>query len=148
MKELGQRAAKKTARRKRARPRSVRRGERTSDKSGFTILELLVVVAIIGIIASIAIPQYANYKSGAADATAKSDLHNMATALEAYYSASGSYAGADLNTLKSFGFRQSSGVDDAIASANQTAYSLSANPSGGTDVWSFDSVTGQITAGS
>jgi type IV pilus assembly protein PilA len=119
-----------------------------SHKGGFTILELLVVSAIIGIVAAIAIPQYASYKGGAADAKAKSDLHNMATAFEAYYSAGNSYAGADLIALKSFGFRQSANVDDMIVTANQTAYSLTANATGGTGVWSYDSLTGQIVSGS
>jgi prepilin-type N-terminal cleavage/methylation domain-containing protein len=118
-----------------------------SDRSGFTILELLVVVAVIGVIAAIAIPQYASYKSGAADAKAKADLHNMATALEAYYTAGGSYAGADLTALKNFGFRQSPNVDDVIGTANQTAFSLTANAIGGTGAWSYDSVTGQIASG-
>jgi type IV pilus assembly protein PilA len=45
----------------------------------------LVVLAIIGILAAIAIPQYANYKQSSLDAQAKSDLNNMATAMEGYF---------------------------------------------------------------
>jgi type IV pilus assembly protein PilA len=119
------------------------------NERGFTLIELLVVVAIIGILAAIAIPQYATYKQQAADSKAKSDLHNMATAMEAYYGSNqNSYSGTNLTGLKLYGFRQSSGVDDAIVTANQTAYSFTANPTGGTSEWSFDSTTGQITSGS
>jgi prepilin-type N-terminal cleavage/methylation domain-containing protein len=118
-------------------------------EQGFTLIELLVVVAIIGILAAIAIPQYATYKQQAADSKAKSDLHNMATAMEAYYGSNGnSYSNTNLTGLKQYGFRQSSAVNDIIPTANQTAYSLTANPTGGTGTWSFDSTTGQITAGS
>jgi len=119
------------------------------NEQGFTLIELLVVVAIIGILAAIAIPQYATYKQQAADSKGKSDLHNMATAMEAYYGSNGnSYSNSTLSSLTSYGFRQSSSVTDSIPTANQTAYSLTANPTGGTGTWSFDSTTGQITAGS
>ncbi len=119
-----------------------------SHKGGFTLIELLVVLAIIGLLAAIAIPQYVAYKGGAADAKAKSDLHNMATALEAYYTSSGTYAGTDLNTLKSFGFRQTPEVNDDVGTPNVTSYTLTATPRGGTSSWTFDSVIGQISAGS
>jgi prepilin-type N-terminal cleavage/methylation domain-containing protein len=116
-------------------------------KQGFTLIELLVVVAIIGILAAIAIPQYATYKQQAADSKAKSDLHNMATAMEAYYgSNNNSYSNANLDTLKSYGFRQSTGVNDSVNSPNSTTYTLSATPTGGTNSWTFDAATGQITA--
>ena len=58
---------------------------------GFSLIELLIVVAVIGIIASIAIPQMVESKVPAYDATAKSDLRNAMTALEMYNITNGTY---------------------------------------------------------
>ena len=56
-----------------------------SDRRGFTIIELLVVVVIIGILAAIAIPKFAMTKDKARMASVKSDLRNTMTAEEAYF---------------------------------------------------------------
>jgi len=52
---------------------------------GFTLIELMIVVAIIGILAAISIPQFLSYQTKAFNSTALSDLRNIATAEEAYY---------------------------------------------------------------
>jgi len=52
---------------------------------GFTLIELMIVVAIIGILAAIAIPQFSVYRSNAFNSTALSDLRTIATAEEAYH---------------------------------------------------------------
>ena len=52
---------------------------------GFTLIELLIVVVIIGILASIAIPKFVNTKEKSYVAQMKSDLHNLATAQEAFF---------------------------------------------------------------
>jgi type IV pilus assembly protein PilA len=51
----------------------------------FTLLELLVVMVIISIIASISIPQFSEYRRRAFDTRALSDLRNVATAEEVYF---------------------------------------------------------------
>jgi len=62
-----------------------------SNRKGFTLIELLIVVVIIGILAAIAIPKFANTKSKAYVTAMKSDLRNLVTAEEAFFSDSSKY---------------------------------------------------------
>ena len=56
------------------------------NRKGFTLIELLIVIVIIGILAAIAIPKFATTKEKAYLVAMKSDLRNLATAQEAYFS--------------------------------------------------------------
>jgi type IV pilus assembly protein PilA len=76
-------------------------------RKGFTLIELLIVVVIIGILAAIAIPKFANTKTKAYTAAMKSDLRNLVTAEEAYFSDSGKYVVYDTMQLR---FKPSTGV--------------------------------------
>jgi type IV pilus assembly protein PilA len=76
-------------------------------RKGFTLIELLIVVVIIGILAAIAIPKFASTKEKAYITAMKSDLRNMMTAQESYFSDYGSYA-ATTGALK--GFSQTTNV--------------------------------------
>ena len=60
-------------------------------RKGFTLIELLIVVVIIGILAAIAIPKFANTKSKAYITAMKSDLRNLVTAQESFFSDSAKY---------------------------------------------------------
>jgi type IV pilus assembly protein PilA len=58
---------------------------RMLNKKGFTLIELMIVIAIIGILAAIAIPQFAAYRRKSYNAAAISDMRTAKTSLEAYY---------------------------------------------------------------
>ena len=77
------------------------------NRKGFTLIELLIVVVIIGILAAIAIPKFANTKSKAYITAMKSDLRNLVTAEEAFFSDSSKYT-ATLTQLK---YQNSTGVN-------------------------------------
>ncbi len=70
--------------------------ERSGSESGFTLVELLVVMLILGLLAAIAIPSFFNQRDKARDADAKSAVRTAQTAMETYATDNdGSYAGAD-----------------------------------------------------
>jgi len=101
------------------------------NRKGFTLIELLIVVVIIGILAAIAIPKFANTKEKAYYTAMKSDLRNLMTAEEAYFSDSTKYT----TTLGTGGanFTPSTGVTIAVTL--------------GTGGWSASATHSQLAAG-
>ena len=57
------------------------------NEEGFTLIEILVVILIIGILSAIAIPVFLNQRQTAADAKVVSDVRNIALATETYFNA-------------------------------------------------------------
>ena len=86
----------------------------TGHRPAFTLVELLIVVVIIGILAAIAIPKFANTKEKAYFATMKADLRNVASAQEGYAADNGgSYATGPATgpaAIPGLGFAPSTGV--------------------------------------
>ena len=90
------------------------------DKKGFTLIELLIVVVIIGILAAIAIPKFSATREKAYFAAMKSDLKNLASQQEIYYSDAYSYT----TVTTDLSFTSSSGVT-ASSAATSSGWSAS-----------------------
>jgi general secretion pathway protein G len=60
------------------------RKEQSPATSGFTLLELMIVMVIIGVLAAIAIPGYTNIIRGGREAVLKADLHTLRAAIDSY----------------------------------------------------------------
>ena len=98
-----------------------------NDK-GFTLIELLIVVVIIGILAAIAIPKFSATREKAYFAAMKSDVKNLASQQEIYYSDNYLY----IPDASALGFSQSEGVTVTIGAATGTGWSASSSHSGTT----------------
>ena len=73
------------------------------NRKGFTLIELLIVVVIIGLLAAIAIPKFAATKDKAKLASVKTDLRNLMTSQEAYFSDYATYGSlAQVQTASNF----------------------------------------------
>ena len=92
------------------------------QRSGFTLIELLIVVVIIGVLAAIAIPKFSMTKGKSLSAALRSDLHNIATAQEAYFYENATYATA----MSNLNFRGTTGVQIDIVAASASGWSATA----------------------
>lgn len=88
-------------------------------RRGFTLIEMLIVVVIIGVVVAIAIPKFNSTKSKANAATLRSDLRNIASAQEAYFFEHSAYA----NSPALLKVISSPGVIVTIVSATSAGWS-------------------------
>ncbi|HEX9860888.1 MAG TPA: prepilin-type N-terminal cleavage/methylation domain-containing protein [Nitrospirota bacterium] len=99
------------------------------NKSGFTLIELMVVVAIIGILASLAQPMFKTATLKSREAALKEDLFNMRSVIDQYYADNGEYP-SSLNDLVDKGYMRSVPVDPFTREADWQEVSYSGDESG------------------
>ena len=68
-------------------------------QKGFTLIELMIVIAIIGILAAIAIPQFVSYRQKGYNTKAKGELKSFYTACQAYFADQPTLSNCDTNTI-------------------------------------------------
>jgi len=108
---------------------------RGSNEKGFTLIELMIVIAIIGILAAIAIPNFVSYRQRSYNSSAQSDVKNAMTTQEAYFVDNAIY-GNSLTKLTGAGFKQSSNVSFYVnTTASATGYTMTALHTSGSVTW-------------
>jgi type IV pilus assembly protein PilA len=125
-----------------------------SEESGFTLVELLVVMLILGLLAAIAIPAFFNQRDKAKDSAAKEMARTSETAMETYATDhNGVYTGvapAALNAIENSINIAPSTTDPVLTVANSGAakgwnLTVSSPATGNTFSIARDATTGQLT---
>jgi prepilin-type N-terminal cleavage/methylation domain-containing protein len=117
---------------------------RRCDRQGFTLIEVLIVTAIIGVLAAIAIPQYAGYRVKTMDAAAKSALHQLAKAQEAYYLSANRYTAVKANLFHVSGWTVEPPVSVTIRGATTSAWSAAARHTSSSHTFTYDTNRGGL----
>ena len=113
---------------------------------GFSLIELLVTLAIVSVLTAIAVPQFQEYRKQAYDARARSDLRNVAIAQEAYFVGAEHYLSCSNGSCTNLpGIPAlSKGVTLAITATTTAFVGSSTHPNGSGKVFQWDSAKGGL----
>jgi prepilin-type N-terminal cleavage/methylation domain-containing protein len=125
------------------------------NESGFSLVEMVVTVSIMGTLAAIAVPKFSTYTARAIQSEAKTSLFHIATLLEAYSYDNGDYVGASLTQDVAqpgyIGWKTPPSPkytyalpNDPLPAANDTSFTVFATSikeicnGGGSDIWTIN----------
>ncbi|MFC1895552.1 type IV pilin protein [Thermodesulfobacteriota bacterium] len=97
---------------------------RRTNEKGFTLIELMIVIAIIGILAAIAIPNFISYRQRGYNAASNADIKNAYTAAQAYYTDYPNAVVTNAILSDSAGFKPTVNVTLTVSNGAQTALTM------------------------
>ena len=129
------------------------------ESLGFTLVEILIVVVILGILAALVVPRFANATQDAQDGATIDQLSKVRRALDVYYAknnqwpdvTAGNGTWGALTNVGGFVYLRGTPVNSWVGGANGTTIVFGAGPDGAyqtTHGWIYDPITGSVWAGS
>ena len=112
---------------------------RRNNNGGFTLVELMIVIAIVGILVTIALPNFLTYQRKGYNAAASIDIKKAYIAAQAYFTDYPTATISDVSTLERYGFTSSDHVTLTINTGTQDGLSMLASHVSGDVVYTVNS---------